>query len=110
KAIIDRMEKLQAIVSLRAAGYCQAVLRCWFDEPEGWLQDRIRLHEAIRDDLLEEFRKIEEVFVRTPRAGSYLFPQLPALSVNPQDFVRILRVQADVIVTPGTEFSPHTGN
>jgi aspartate/methionine/tyrosine aminotransferase len=30
--LIDRMEKLQAIVSLRAPGYCQAVLRTWFDE------------------------------------------------------------------------------
>ena len=29
--LIDRMEKLQAIVSLRAPGYSQAVLRTWFD-------------------------------------------------------------------------------
>lgn len=35
KEVIARMEKLQAIVSLRAAGYSQAVLRGWFDEQEG---------------------------------------------------------------------------
>ncbi len=34
--------------------------------------------------------------------------RLPNLAVTPSDFVRILRLQADVVVTPGTEFSPHT--
>jgi aspartate/methionine/tyrosine aminotransferase len=106
--IIARMEKLQAIVSLRAAGYSQAVLRTWFTEPEGWMEDRIRQHEAIRDDLLRVLRGSEGIFARTPQAGSYLFPQLPKLVVEPKDFVKILRMQAGVIVTPGTEFSPHT--
>jgi aspartate/methionine/tyrosine aminotransferase len=44
--------------------------------------------------------------VRTPQAGSYLFPRLPALDLPLHDFVRALRVQAGVTVTPGTEFSP----
>lgn len=108
--IIGRMEKLQAIVSLRAPGYSQAVLRIWFAEPAGWLDERIRAHQAIRDELVERFRAIAGVEVRTPDAGSYLFPQLPELAVSGPDFVRILRLQADVIVTPGTEFSPHAGN
>lgn len=42
-AVIERMEKLQAIVSLRAAGDNQAVLRTWFREPKGWLEERICL-------------------------------------------------------------------
>lgn len=107
-AIISRMEKLQAIVSLRAAGYNQAVLNCWFSEPEGWMTERIKRHQAIRDDLLKRLRSVQGVQVRTPQAGSYLFPQLPELSLAPLDFVRALRVQAGVIVTPGTEFSPHS--
>src|SRR5699024_7052026 len=43
--IIERMEKLQAIVSLRASGYNQAVLKNWFSEPEGWLKERILQHQ-----------------------------------------------------------------
>ncbi|MDP1753826.1 MAG: pyridoxal phosphate-dependent aminotransferase, partial [Reyranella sp.] len=35
---------------------------------------------------------------------------LPKLSVPYADFVRILRHQAAVTVTPGTEFSPTCGN
>ncbi len=108
--VIARMEKLQAIVSLRAPGYSQAVLRGWFDEPEGWMADRIRQHQAIRDGLIQVFRATGGVFCRSPQAGSYLFPRLPKLAVDHADFVKILRLQAGVTVTPGTEFAPHTGD
>lgn len=105
--LIERMEKLQAIVSLRAPGYSQAVFNTWFAEPQGWMTERIRLHQIIRDDLLDIFRAVPGVVVRTPEAGSYLFPRLPELAVPLHDFVRYLRAQAAVTVTPGTEFSPH---
>jgi aspartate/methionine/tyrosine aminotransferase len=108
--LIDRMEKLQAIVSLRAPGYSQAVLRTWFAEDPAWLKDRIAKHQAIRDDLVSVLRAVPGVAVRTPEAGSYLFPRLPALGLPRHDFVRALRVQAGVTVTPGTEFSPDTAD
>ena len=103
--IIDRMERLQAIVSLRAAGYNQAVLDTWFQEPSGWMEKRVREHEAIRDELLGIFRAAG-FLVATPQAGSYLFTQLPPLDVDLHTFVRLLRHQASVTVTPGTEFAP----
>lgn len=108
EAIIDRMAKLQAIVSLRAAGYSQAVLKVWLTEPEAWMRERIQKHQAIRDDLLAILRRVDGVEVRTPEAGSYLFPQLPELTIGALDFVRALRVQAGVTVTPGTEFGPRS--
>ena len=104
--LIDRMEKLQAIVSLRAPGYSQAVLQGWFEEPPGWLVERTAQHQAIRDELVSIFRRVPGLTLRTPEAGSYLFPRLPELSLPLQPFVRALRVQAAVTVTPGTEFSP----
>lgn len=105
--LIERMEKLQAIVSLRAAGYSQAALATWFHEPEGWLDERIAQHAAIRDDLLQVFRDAGFP-TATTQAGSYVFPELPKLAVSPEVFVRLLRAQARVTVTPGSEFSPHT--
>ena len=99
------MERLQAIVSLRAAGYNQAALETWFQEPSGWLKNRICQHEAIRDELLSIFRA-GNLLIATPQAGSYLFPKLPPLSVDLNTFVRLLRYQANVTVTPGTEFDP----
>jgi aspartate/methionine/tyrosine aminotransferase len=104
--LIDRMEKLQAIVSLRAPGYSQAVLRGWFEEPSGWMAERTAQHQAIRDDLMKVFRSVPGLAIRAPEAGSYLFPRLPTLAVPLHTFVRALRTQAAVTVTPGTEFSP----
>jgi aspartate/methionine/tyrosine aminotransferase len=104
--LVDRMERLQAIVSLRAPGYCQAVLSTWFSEPEGWMHNRIVRHMAIRDELVRIFRGVEGVRVRESQAGSYLFPKLPPLPITPHAFVTALRLEAGVTVTPGTEFSP----
>ena len=94
-------------MSLRAPGYSQSVLKTWFAEPTGWMEQRVALHQAIRDDLLRKFRSVPGVTVRTTEAGSYVFPRIPALAVTTQEFVKILRLQADVIVTPSTEFDLH---
>lgn len=103
--LVNRMEKLQAIVSLRASGYNQAALGTWFCEPIGWLGMRIGAHQAIRDDLLGVFHDARMETV-VPQAGSYIYPKLPPLGIALKDFVQLLRQQAAVTVTPGTEFSP----
>jgi aspartate/methionine/tyrosine aminotransferase len=108
--IIARMEKLQAIVSLRAGGYSQAVLTSWFNEPEGWMEDRMSAHQRIRDDLVALLHGVEGVKVRKTEAGSYLFVRVPELRVTMREFVKILRFQADVTVTIGTEFGPQFTN
>lgn len=106
KDIINRMEKLQAIVSLRTAGYCQSVYKVWFNEPEHFMEDRIKAHQDIRDFLISKFEKEDGYFVRPTEAGSYLFVTLPELDVSIVDFVKIVRQLANVIITPGTEFGP----
>ena len=104
-AIITRMEKLQAIVSLRTAGYCQAEYALWFSEPAGWMEERVAAHQAIRDELCALFLRAG-METRPSDGGSYLFVRIPNLNVSIGDFVKILRVHADVTVTPGTEFGP----
>ena len=69
------------------------------------MEKRIGEHEAIRDELLKVFRAAN-LQTATPQAGSYLFPQLPHLSVDLYTFVRLLRHQAGVTVTHGSEFDP----
>ena len=55
--------------------------------------------------MLEIFRA-GNLHTATPQAGSYLFPQLPPLKIDLHTFIRLLRYQANIIVTPGTEFDP----
>lgn len=105
KDIILRMEKLQAIVSLRTAGYCQALYKVWFNEPEGFMEARIKAHQDIRDELFTKFTEAG-YYVRKTEAGSYLFVELPELDVTIKDFVAALRKLAGVTVTAGVEFGP----
>lgn len=108
--IITRMEKLQAIVSLRCAGYCQALFHIWFDEPDGFMEERIQQHQAIRDDLMKIYTEVPGVTARPSDGGSYLFVTMPELEVSIGDFVKIVRELAGVTVTPGTEFGPQFTN
>ena len=70
------------------------------------MQARVAAHQAIRDDIVAAFRRVPGVRVRATEGGSYVFPQLPKLKVSLQTFVGALRSQANVVVTPGTEFGP----
>ena len=105
-AVIDRMEKLQAIMALRCGGYNQAVFECWFNEPEEWLAARTEAHRQIRDDLMAVIDSVDGVSARPTEGGSYLFVTLPELDVSLHEFIRIARAHAAVTVTPGTEFGP----
>lgn len=105
-AIIERMEKLQAIMSLRCGGYNQAVFNCWFNEPEGWLADRVKQHEAIRDMIMAKCKQVPGVTARATDGGSYLFITIPELDVSLHQFIKIARAHAGVTITPGTEFGP----
>lgn len=104
--IIERMEKLQAIMALRCSGYNQAVFFTWFNDPEGWLSDRVKQHMEIRDAILETLSGVPGVYAKPTEGGSYLFVTIPELDVSLHQFIRIVRELAGVTVTPGTEFGP----
>lgn len=104
--IIERMEKLQAIMSLRCSGYNQAVFNTWFNEPEGWLPARVKAHQEICEAIMERLAGVPGVFARPAEGGSYLFVTIPELEVSLHQFIRIVREMAAVTVTPGTEFGP----
>jgi aspartate/methionine/tyrosine aminotransferase len=105
-AVIDGMEQIQSIVVLRAPGYSQAVLGAWLEEEPGWLSSRIDAHREIRDAIVSRWREIPGLDVSPPRAGSYLFPRLPAMTISPAELFSTLKNDAGIIVTPGAEFGP----
>lgn len=104
--IIERMEKLQAIMALRCSGYNQAVFYTWFNEPIGWLDARVAKHQEIRDAIMEKLNGVPGVYARPTEGGSYLFVTIPELDVSLHQFIRIVREMANVTVTQGTEFGP----
>ena len=69
------------------------------------MRGRIQAHQDIRDTLTALF-KGAGFEVRTTEAGSYIFPKINNLSIHCDDFVKVLKKQAKVTVTPGTQFGP----
>lgn len=102
--VVARMEQLLGIVSLRAGGYAQSALDTWFEEPQGWLADRVVRHREIRDGLVARFRSLPGTRVRPTEGGSYLFVHPPAMTIGVAELVRLAREEYDVVVTRGEEF------
>lgn len=82
------------------------MLKVWFEEPDGWLDQRIRDHQEILHHMVSLIGKADGARVRPTEGGSYLFPELPPLSISVLELCDLLRTKYGVIVTPGTEFGP----
>lgn len=104
--LINRMAILQSIVSLRCASYNQSVFRAWFNEPEGWLEERHKQLERIHEALLRTVASYEGVSMRPAEGGSYAFIKIPELKISIGDFVRSCKESADAVIEPGTKFGP----
>jgi len=104
--LIDRMEAVLSIVSLRAAGYNQKCLDTWLVEDPAWLSERIAAHEQIRNRIVEALSVLPGLRVRPAEAGSYLFVQLPALDISVAQFISEMSEHEGIVVTPGGEFGP----
>jgi aspartate/methionine/tyrosine aminotransferase len=105
-AIIDKMERIQSIVSLRAAGYAQTVLGTWLEEDPAWLANRIESHRWIRDQITGRWSSVPGLQLAPPRAGSYLFPRLPATAFSTQQILARMRSELGIVATDGAEFGP----
>jgi aspartate/methionine/tyrosine aminotransferase len=117
--LIDAMEQVLSLASIRTAGYSQQAMRHWLAGDDEWLAERIADHEALRDKLLARFRAMPGVRVRPPAGSSYVFPDVSgtALSLRlageggrPGDdhAVAVALKRAGVLVNPGYQFG-HRG-
>ncbi len=71
--VIDAMERVLGMTSLRTAGYAQQALTHWMDDDAAWLAERVAAHQALRDRLLVALRGVAGVAVATPLGSSYVF-------------------------------------
>jgi aspartate/methionine/tyrosine aminotransferase len=109
--VIDAIEQVVSMASLRTAGYTQHTLRHWMDGDETWLKDRIVAHEALRDQLVSGLRAISGMRVNAPAGSSYVFPDISGtpwgVAHDGDDFAftRVAK-SAGVLVSPGYQFGP----
>jgi len=109
--VVEAMERVVSLASLRAPGYCQQVLRHWAEDDAEWLTRRTAGHQALRDLMVERLRSISGVSVAPPAGSSYMFPLVgsPRWATNgPADDHEIAMAikAAGVLVSPGYQFGP----
>jgi len=105
--IINSMESILSMTSLRTAGYSQHALTHWLAEDDAWLEERVMHHQEIRDYLVQALSTIPGVTVSKPGGSSYIFPSMSETeSINgnhyENDFVFTQDLKlAGVLVSPG---------
>lgn len=108
-AVIDQMERVLSLASLRTGGYAQQVLRGWLDDDEAWLAKRTAAHEKLRDEVVERLRAIPGLAVQPPAGSSYVFPDCSGVDSAYGDDDHALTIalkKAGVLVSPGYQFGP----
>lgn len=109
-AVIDSMERVLGMASLRTTGYSQQTLRHWLDADGAWIARRAAEHEALRDELLARLRRIDGLAVASPLGSSYVFPDASGTGwgrAHPAPRGNELAValkRAGVLINPGYQF------
>ena len=108
--VVEAMERIVSLASLRAPGYCQQVLRHWMEDDAEWLAQRTVEHKALRDLMVERSghpgRKCD------PAGGQLLHVppvESPRWARNgPADDheIAVAIKAAGVLVSPGYQFGP----
>ena len=108
--VIDAMERILAMGSLRTTAYAQQALRHWMDDDAQWLASRVADHEGLRDRLLAALRAVPGVVVSTPLGSSYVFPEVTGTAwaaahraPRGTDLGLALKA-AGVLINPGYQF------
>jgi aspartate/methionine/tyrosine aminotransferase len=108
--VIDAMEQVVSLASLRTAGYAQHTLRHWMDDDHEWLSERTTAHQEIRDRLVDRLRSIPGVEVAASAGSSYVFPEISGTAwarhhAGNDDHAFALELKSNgVLICPGYQF------
>jgi aspartate/methionine/tyrosine aminotransferase len=108
--VVDTMERVLSMASLRTTAYAQQVLRHWLDADGEWIARRAAEHQALRDRLLASLRAIDGVTVSAPLGSSYVFPDAgqtawaAATGEVRGDALAVALKAGGVLINPGYQF------
>lgn len=106
ESVIDAIEQVMAMTSLRAPAYAQRVMTRWLVDDQEFVRQRVRELRALREATVRRLREVRGL-VLTPGAGTaYLFPDVSALGLSDVRVARLLQERAGVVVSPGYQFGP----
>jgi aspartate/methionine/tyrosine aminotransferase len=104
--LIDRLERMISVMSLRAPAYSQHALRPWLGEDGPLIAERVRQFRELRDFTIESLQRSPRLEVRQPQGTAYAFPRLVDAPASEQEFAVRLKRQTGIQVSPGHQFGP----
>ncbi len=104
--VVDAIEQVMAMTSLRAPAYAQHVLTRWLVDDHEFVRTRVAELRELRELTVRRLREVDGLRL-TPGAGTaYLWPDVSALGRSDVQVARALQERAGVVVSPGYQFGP----
>jgi aspartate/methionine/tyrosine aminotransferase len=108
--LIDRMENVQAVTTLRAPAYAQSLLVPWLRDDRQWLAERLEAFSALRQTTNAAFARLPWAKV-IPQAGTaYVWVDVAALNLPGTAVAQAILTRAGVLVSPGYQFGPSSAD
>jgi aspartate/methionine/tyrosine aminotransferase len=104
--IINAIEDVQAITSIRAPAYAQWTLCRWLSDDADFMASRIEDYQLLRDRTVGKLKQSNLVRLEVPRGSSYVFVDVSAIHRPIYEVAEVLLKEARVVVNPGYQFGP----
>jgi aspartate/methionine/tyrosine aminotransferase len=104
QAVVQRMENILSITSLRAPAYAQALLVPWLRDDKDWLAARIPEFTALRTLTSDRFAQLPWLRQAPGSGTAYFWPDISALGMPGDEVAEMFLTKAGVLVSPGYQF------
>jgi aspartate/methionine/tyrosine aminotransferase len=102
--LINRIEDVMGIASLRAPAYAQHVMSRWIRDDDEYVRSRTVEYQALRDRTVVALSEMAGIDVRISGGSAYLFPSFAGLRATDQEVALALKRDAGLVVNPGYQF------
>lgn len=107
--LLDDIEDVISITSLRAPAYAQHVLLRWLRSDCDWLSKRLADFSALREMTFAAFAQLPWVKAKKQSGTAYAWPDVSALEVEGDIVGDEMMRKAGILVSPGYQFGPTSG-
>lgn len=104
--LIERMENVLSITSLRAPAYAQHVLIPWLRDDHEWLATRMKDFTRLRELTTAKLRKLSWLRLFPQQGTAYMWVDVSSLDLPGPAVAEALLTEAKVLVSPGYQFGP----
>ncbi|SHI51331.1 aminotransferase class I/II-fold pyridoxal phosphate-dependent enzyme [Wenxinia saemankumensis] len=105
-ALIDQMEDVMSVTSLRAPAYAQSLLTRWLGDDADWLASRQPDLTGLRAMTRRALEPLDWLKVTTGQGTAYAWCDASALGLPSRELAERLLTDAAVLVSPGYQFGP----